>query len=190
MLHLHFTLPPPIPEYTTRHPNFHSSREKKNSNLTPFLKSPLISRISIMRNINDSRRETRWKFYIEINPFILINDREKTDGNFTYINNFFNRPRKNSNFLAKFPFQMEKKKGGIPRTCEDKMEGNSRKRWGETLRPSAGCLFKFYGPYLPRLTIAFSGLWGQKYSILGKGRIVSRGIKINSWTRCLEGRGW
>lgn len=82
---------------------------------------------------------------------------------------------------------------------EIQLEANSPKRWGETLLgPSAGCLFKFYGPYLSRLTIAFSGLWGQKYSILGKGWIVRPAVSRNkdkfvdpmSWREGVVAGGW
>lgn len=82
---------------------------------------------------------------------------------------------------------------------EIQLEANSPKRWGETLLgPSAGCLFKFYGPYLSRLTIAFSGLWGQKYSILGKGWIVRPAVSRNKdkfvdpmpWREGVVAGGW
>lgn len=36
-----------------------------------------------------------------------------------------------------------------------------------------GCLFKFYGPYLSQLSIAFPGLWARRYSISSEELDVS-----------------
>ena len=58
-------------------------------------------------------------------------------------------------------------------------------------RSSPRCLFKFYGPYLSQLTIAFPGLWARSipyWSLEGSFGRLSRGIKINSWTSTSGGK--